>query len=179
MKHNLRVCEEFIEMMLQITNVSEKETFFFFIDVLKPWVKQKLERRGVQELLKVVIVAESLIELVPRKDKFKSSKPKEKGNDGEDKDRQVEFNNDNDGHSDNEKPQNEKRKSDKPWEKKRSLKCFICEGSRMVKDCSKRSLFSTIKDEPEKAPMRLGSIVYGVEVKRGDKNEKKPVKCFS
>ncbi|MBA0844894.1 hypothetical protein Goarm_023301, partial [Gossypium armourianum] len=129
--------KEFSELMLQITNLSE-ETFFFFIDVFKSWVKQKLERRGVQKLLKVMIVAEYLIELVSRKD------------------------------NDNEKPQNGKRKPDKPWEKKGSLKCSICEGSHMVKDCSKRSLFSAIKedDEPEKAPMRLSSIMRGVEAKR-------------
>ncbi|MBA0877939.1 hypothetical protein Goshw_016456 [Gossypium schwendimanii] len=116
--------KEFSELMLQITNLSEG-TFFFFIDVLKPW-----------------------------------------------------FNNNNGGHSDNEKPQNGKRKPDKPWEKKGSLKCSICEGSHMVKDCSKRSLFSAIKedDEPKKAPMRLGSIVRGVEAKRATKEiEAEPI----
>ncbi|MBA0670146.1 hypothetical protein Goklo_029392 [Gossypium klotzschianum] len=33
-------------------------------------------------------------------------------------------------------------------------------------------------DKPEKASIRLGSIVRGIETKKGNKNEKKPMKCF-
>lgn len=61
------------------------------------------------------------------------------------------------------------------------LKFFICEGSHMVRGGPKQSMFSTIKEDdvPKKASMRLDSIMCGVEVKRGNENEKKPVKCFS
>ncbi|KAK5794174.1 hypothetical protein PVK06_035383 [Gossypium arboreum] len=47
---------------------------------MKSEVKQELERRGVQELSKAMIMVESLIEFVSRKDKIESSKPKEKCN---------------------------------------------------------------------------------------------------
>ncbi|KAH1057332.1 hypothetical protein J1N35_035397 [Gossypium stocksii] len=72
--------KEVSELMLRIMDLSEKDAFFFFMDGLKLWVKQELERRGVQELSKALIVAESLIELVLKKDKFESSKPKRKDN---------------------------------------------------------------------------------------------------
>ncbi|KAH1031523.1 hypothetical protein J1N35_043697 [Gossypium stocksii] len=47
-------------------------------------MKQKLQRRGVKELTKAMTILESLIELVLRKNKFKSSNLGEKGNGGED-----------------------------------------------------------------------------------------------
>ncbi|KAH1129927.1 hypothetical protein J1N35_001305 [Gossypium stocksii] len=61
------------------------EAFFSFMDGLNPWTKQELQRRRIKELTKSMTVAESLIELIPRKDKFEYSKPKEKGNDRGDK----------------------------------------------------------------------------------------------
>lgn len=54
-----------------------------------------------QEWSKVMIVVESLIEFVSRKDKFKSFKPKEKGNGRGDKEGHVENSS---GNDDNEKP---------------------------------------------------------------------------
>ncbi|KAK5793978.1 hypothetical protein PVK06_035165 [Gossypium arboreum] len=47
---------------------------------LKPWVKQELQHQGVQELTNTMMVAESIVELVPRRDKFESSKPNRRGN---------------------------------------------------------------------------------------------------
>ncbi|MBA0779937.1 hypothetical protein Gotri_004107 [Gossypium trilobum] len=66
--------------MLQISNLSEKEAFFSFTDGLKPWEKQDLQHRGVQELTNAMMVAESLVELVPRRDRFESFKPNRRGN---------------------------------------------------------------------------------------------------
>ncbi|MBA0859040.1 hypothetical protein Goshw_002703 [Gossypium schwendimanii] len=68
--------------MLQISDLSEKEAFFSFTDRLKPWAKQELQRRGVQELTNAMMVAESIVELAPRRDRFESSKPNRRGNGG-------------------------------------------------------------------------------------------------
>ncbi|MBA0576086.1 hypothetical protein Golob_025079 [Gossypium lobatum] len=62
--------------MLQISYMDEKEALFSFMDGLKPWAKQELQRRGVQELTKAMSVAESFAEFGGKKDKFESSKPK-------------------------------------------------------------------------------------------------------
>ncbi|KAH1091755.1 hypothetical protein J1N35_019012 [Gossypium stocksii] len=64
--------------------------------------------------------------------------------------------------------------------KNRPLKCFFCEGSHMLRDYPKRSVFSIIREygEPKKALMRLGSIVHRVEAKRGNENKEIPVKYF-
>ncbi|MFQ6654285.1 hypothetical protein Gotur_025340, partial [Gossypium turneri] len=73
---------EFSELMLQSFDLSEKEAFLSFTDGLKPWMKQELQHQRVQELTNAMMVAESLVELAPRKDRFESSKPNRRGNGG-------------------------------------------------------------------------------------------------
>ncbi|KAH1031537.1 hypothetical protein J1N35_043711 [Gossypium stocksii] len=78
--------KEFSELMLQIFYLGE-EAFFTYMNMLKSWAKQEFQCQEVKELSKVLTIVESLIELVSRKDKFESSKPKMNGNGGEDKER--------------------------------------------------------------------------------------------
>ena len=78
---------EFSELMLQISYLGENEAFFSFMDGLKPWAKQELQRRGVKDFTKAMIVAESLIELK------KSNSMKTKGKGGGDKDGQKKIGN--------------------------------------------------------------------------------------
>ena len=128
----------------------EKETFFSFMDGLKPWAKQKLQRRGVQELTKAMSVAESLAEFGGRKDNSNSSKPRLKGNSGGDKERPT-------------------RNGDgkKPWDKRKSgpIRCFHCEGPHMIKDCPKKAALKAIeaKGESDVEDNNLGSILGGVD----------------
>ena len=67
--HNLKqqgtvreYCQEFSKLMLQIPRLGEHEGFFQFINGLKPWVQQELQRREVTTLSKAISVAEALIE---------------------------------------------------------------------------------------------------------------------
>ncbi|KAH1046253.1 hypothetical protein J1N35_037037 [Gossypium stocksii] len=62
-----------------IDDTTKKEASFSSMDRLKPWAKLKLQCQGIKELTKDTTVAKSLIKLVLRKDKFESSKSKEKG----------------------------------------------------------------------------------------------------
>ncbi|KAH1032652.1 hypothetical protein J1N35_044826 [Gossypium stocksii] len=113
-------------------------------------------------------VIESLLELAVKKsEKSESFKPKfkPKGNDGKDKDKPT--------RNDNGKNKIvQKAKPYKPWKKKNStFKCFLCEGSQMVNDSPKRSMFSIIKEDDKlrKASMKLGSILSCVEANNGCK----------
>ncbi|KAE8716909.1 Clast3-related [Hibiscus syriacus] len=54
---------EFEELMLQVPELTEEDAFFTFTDGLKPWAKATMERRGIKELSKALIAAESIIEL--------------------------------------------------------------------------------------------------------------------
>ncbi|XP_040937957.1 uncharacterized protein [Gossypium hirsutum] len=142
--------QEFSELMLQISDMGEKEAFFSFMDGLKPWAKQELQRRGVQELTKAMSVAESLAEFGGRKDNFNYSKPRLKGNSGGDKERPS-------------------RNGDgkKPWDKRKSgpIRCFHCEGPHMIKDCPKKAALKAMeaKGESDVEDNNLGSILGGVE----------------
>ncbi|KAK5847243.1 hypothetical protein PVK06_003548 [Gossypium arboreum] len=124
--------QEFSELMLQISDMGEKEAFFSFMDGLKPWAKQELQRRGVQELTKAMSVAESLAEFGVKKDRPESFKPKSqpKGNSGGDKERP---------------PRNDNGK--KPWDKRKSgpIRCFHCDGPHMIKDCPKKAALSAVE----------------------------------
>ncbi|MBA0753916.1 hypothetical protein Gogos_021753, partial [Gossypium gossypioides] len=80
--------------MFQISNLSEKEAFYWFEDELKPWANHDLYRQGITELTVAMAEVESFVELGPTKDNFELSKPNGKGN--------VERNHEEDkeGHSD-------------------------------------------------------------------------------
>ncbi|XP_040930143.1 uncharacterized protein [Gossypium hirsutum] len=142
--------QEFSKLMLQISDMGEKEAFFSFMNGLKQWAKQELQRRGVQKLTKAMSVAESLAEFGGRKDNSNSSKPRLKGNSGGDKERPT-------------------RNGDgkKPWDKRKSgpIRCFHCEGPHMIKDCPKKAALKAMeaKGESDMEDNNLGSILGGVE----------------
>ena len=78
--------KEFSTLMLEIPNMFEEELLFNFMHNLQSWAKQKLRRRGVQDLATTMAVVESLVDY-KREDSSKP-KPQSKGNHakcGEDK----------------------------------------------------------------------------------------------
>ncbi|MBA0671583.1 hypothetical protein Goklo_024438, partial [Gossypium klotzschianum] len=60
----------FSELMLQISDLSEKESFYWFEDGLKPWAKHELRRQGITELTVAMAEVESFVELGPARDKL-------------------------------------------------------------------------------------------------------------
>ncbi|KAL1074424.1 hypothetical protein V6Z11_D11G288400 [Gossypium hirsutum] len=168
---------EFSELMLQISDLSEKEAFFSFTDGLKPWAKQELQRRGVRELTKAMMVAESIVELAPRRDRFETSKPNRRGNGGYHEEGEDGQSYDGNGSSSDgdRKPRNGKWRPNSPKEKRGKLRCYFCKGPHMKRDCPKVSSVSAIKrsDELEEAkpieekPSRVNSMVLIPEKKNG------------
>ncbi|KAG8488057.1 hypothetical protein CXB51_018328 [Gossypium anomalum] len=186
----------FSELMLQISDLSEKEAFYWFEDGLKLWAKHELRRQGITELIIAMAEAESFVELGPTKDKFESSQPNGKGN-GESNHEEDEERHSDDGHSTdstsgngkprdakrrtdsssgNERPRDAKRRSNNPRDKGKKIKCFLCQGPHMLRKCPKRSMMSAIqKDEPkeeakpiEGKPSRVNSMVL-IPKKRNDR----------
>ena len=104
--------------MLQISNLGDQEALFLFMDGLKPWAKQELQRRGVQTVNQAMTVAESLVEF-KRPDKGDSSKNKGKGKVGGDKEKPNKS-----GGSG--KPPFYKGKSSKEGDKKEEKKPLAC-----------------------------------------------------
>ncbi|MBA0858513.1 hypothetical protein Goshw_027456, partial [Gossypium schwendimanii] len=105
---------EFKELMLQVSEVTEKEVLFAFQKGLKLWVRQEL---GL------------------RKDKLGSSKSEERGPCEKDHKEDVVDGNGNGDNGGNGKPRVWEKK---PNRKRDKLKCFLCDGPHMLKKCLKK-----------------------------------------
>ena len=73
------------------------------MDGLKPWAKQELQRKGVQDLTHAMIVVESLVEL-KKSDKHDFSKSKGKGGGDKDQNKDRDKDRDKPSKSGNRKP---------------------------------------------------------------------------
>ncbi|KAA3471014.1 reverse transcriptase [Gossypium australe] len=137
---------EFSELMLQILDMGEKETFFF----LHGWIEAMGEARVTMPRSSRAYKA---MNLGPKKYKLESSKPKFKprGNGAGDKDKPT---------------KNCDGKAQKPWEKNKRwpLTCFHCDSLHMVRDCLKKAVLSTMEGD-DGVTKNLGSILGGVEDK--------------
>ncbi|KAH1032115.1 hypothetical protein J1N35_044289 [Gossypium stocksii] len=155
------------------------------MDRLKLLAKKELQHQGVQELSKVMVVAESLFELVPRRNKFKSSKPKETGNSQGDEEGSFENSNDNSGNG------NPRMESGSPIVnqrghlsklrelkriKKKSVDYFLCCGLHRMWDCPELSKISTTnkeKAEPvESKVLKHGSMILSSTKVKRDRKQK-------
>ncbi|MBA0608048.1 hypothetical protein Godav_020298 [Gossypium davidsonii] len=127
-REHIRACRE---LMLQISNLSDKEAFYWFEDRLKSWAKHELHRQGITELTVAMAEVESFVELGPTKDKFESSKPNGKSNNERNHEGDEEGHN-NDGNSidstsSNGKPRDAKWGSKNSRDKGKRIKCFLCQ----------------------------------------------------
>ncbi|GJS12737.1 putative retrotransposon gag domain, aspartic peptidase domain protein [Tanacetum coccineum] len=67
--------KEFTTLVLEILELSDQDSLFYFLDGLQGWAKTELERHGVQDLSTAIAHAKALIDFSTRRD---SSKPKDK-----------------------------------------------------------------------------------------------------
>lgn len=64
---------EFTTLMIEISNMSDNDSLFYFQDGLKDWTKVELDKRGVQTLNNIIVVVESLADyFTQHKDKRSS-----------------------------------------------------------------------------------------------------------
>ncbi|MBA0689018.1 hypothetical protein Goari_006769, partial [Gossypium aridum] len=104
-------------------------------------------------------VVKSFIKLGLRGDKFESFEPKEMNNGRGDHEENGDGNGGNGKNGGNGRPHNGKEMpNNRP---KGPVKCFICDGSYMVKNYPKKFVFYAIErdDESNRALLRIGSIV--------------------
>ncbi|GJW95402.1 ATP-binding cassette subfamily C member 8 [Tanacetum coccineum] len=145
--------KEFTTHVLEIPELSDQDSLFYFLDGLQGWAKMELERRRVQDLSTAIAHAEALIDFSTRRE---SSKPK---------DRKV----------NQEKGRGEKNAQPKvdparkpPTKKDKNLKmsyksggCFICDRPHRARDCPKKTSLdglSAYGDEEASDGGSMGSI---------------------
>ncbi|MBA0761653.1 hypothetical protein Gotri_024270, partial [Gossypium trilobum] len=118
-----------------------------------------------------MMVVEPVVKLGLGKDKLGSSKFEEMSVCEMDLNEDIVDGNGNGDDGGNGKPRVEKKK---PKRKRDKLKCFLCDGSHMLKKCPKKF---TLKQKLVGKALILGSSARGVEAKEA-KSKKKPVECF-
>ncbi|XP_042980003.1 uncharacterized protein LOC122310191 [Carya illinoinensis] len=140
--------EEFSALMLQITNMSEEDLLFNFIDGLKSWVAQELKRRGVNGISTTLTVAETLEEFEYHKSnnssKPKSSKDNHSKGEGAKGFKPPQYK------DRGEKPSTSKEgKKDHSKDKKPNDAYFLCDGPHWARDCPKRKALNAMLEEKE------------------------------
>ncbi|KAK4273516.1 hypothetical protein QN277_021899 [Acacia crassicarpa] len=146
---------DFTTLTLQIPNLSDEESLFYFVDGLQNWAKHELQRRGVASVDEAIAIAESLTDY-PRGEKGETSRPKSSepnhGNGGGDKGK--EFIKGGTG-----KPS----RRDQPEDKKKTMSCFVCKGPHRMEKCPKLGNLSALVQgnegpEEEEPTVRMGSL---------------------
>ena len=146
--------KEFSELMLEIPDMSEKESLFTFIDGLQSWAKLEVQRRGPQDLATAISIVESLVDF--KEGESSSSMLKfekfNQGEGGEDNEEEHKPSSSNHGNF-----YRDKRSGDKP-----KLACFLCEGNHLARNCPKRAKLSALiqddEEEPRHEEAKVGSL---------------------
>ncbi|GFS29830.1 hypothetical protein Acr_00g0008700 [Actinidia rufa] len=128
--------KEFSKLILEIPDMSEKESLFTFIDGLQSWAKLEVQRQGPQDIATAISIMESLTH-------FKKGQSTEGGH----KPSFLSYN----------KFNKDKRSGNKP-----KLACFLCDSNHFVRDCPKRAKLSALiqdeEEEPNHEETKMGSL---------------------
>ncbi|MBA0671342.1 hypothetical protein Goklo_029699, partial [Gossypium klotzschianum] len=187
---------EFKELMLQVSEVTEEEALLTFQNGLKPWVRQEVEKRGVQKLSKAMtdhkkdIVdgnsnddngGNGKLRVWKKKSKRKRDKlkcflcnglhmlkkcPKKFALKEKPVDKALVF-----GSSTRGVEAKEAESEKKPVE------YFLCHGSHRLRKCLRKSVIER-NDGADKEPKKLGLSKGKVEAKRAKRSKKKRIKCL-
>ena len=147
--------KEFTTLVLEIPDLSPKDSLIYFIDGLQPWAKTELERRNVQDLSTAIAVAEGLVDHIERR----SQKPTI-----------VEANEEKGGGArpiNNNQIQTHFRKDDnrtptRVGKEHYNRGCFLCDGPHNARDCPKKARLTALiraDDKPDdQEEVRLGAM---------------------
>ncbi|KAH9678962.1 Endonuclease [Citrus sinensis] len=136
---------EFTTLMLEINNMSDKDSLFYFQDGLKDWAKTELDRHGVQTLDDAIALQNRSLNTLPNPKTRSLAKAKKK-------------------------PPSNKSGQRKSEGKKEALKprspCFIYNGPHWVRDCPEKkslnALAAQLKSNPtmstEEPQLSMGSL---------------------
>ena len=140
--------KEFTTLSLEIEDMSEKDSLFYFMDGLKDWARVELERRNVQDLNAAIAEAEALNDCSTQSKEKKANQ----GKSGGDKSGQRSQGRKEEGQR---KPSNTDKRNKSSGGKTEAPKpkspCFICDGPHWVRDCPKRKTLNAIMSQHEES----------------------------
>ena len=141
----------FTSNLLDIRDMAEADKLFNFVSGLKPWAQAELRRQNVKDLTAAIVAADSLVDFnfaAGTSDKGKQTQGT--------REKVQKF-----------KSKGKKKVQDEDQGKakvgggnaKKLLKCYICDGPHMMKDCPKREKLNAMTmDEEGKEPKRMNSL---------------------
>ncbi|KAL4368415.1 hypothetical protein GQ457_05G001620 [Hibiscus cannabinus] len=141
--------KDFTNLVLEIPDLFDKDSLFYFMDGLQSWAKIELKRRGVQNLADAIAVAESLVDY----SSYKESTPKPKDwksvqakGGGERSQHQESRRDDSPFRHKESSPWKGKAKATdfRSWRKPSPNKCLICDGDHWVRECPQRQALSSL-----------------------------------
>ncbi|MBA0670471.1 hypothetical protein Goklo_024952 [Gossypium klotzschianum] len=168
---------EFKELMLQVSDVTEKEALLAFQNGLKSWVRQVVEQKGVQKLSKAMTVVESVVKLGLGKDKLGFSKFEEKGVCEKGQKEDVDGNGNIDNSGLGTWFECKGVEANEAESEKKLVECFLCHGLHRLQKCPRKSVFEG-NYGADKEPKKLGLSKGKAEDKRAKRSKKKQVKYF-
>lgn len=136
----------FTSNLLDIRDMAEADRLFNFISGLKPWAQAELRRQNVKDLTAAIVAADSLVDFAT------SSNSKGKQTQGA-KEKGQKF-------KGKKKVQDEESSKAKNGggQTKKQLKCFICDGPHMMKDCPKKEKLNTMTVSEGEEPGRVNPL---------------------
>ena len=155
--------KEFSSLMLEASDMNEKELLFNFMDNLQGWAEQELRRRGVRDLATAMVVAESLMDYLGSKSYDDEGLRISHSSGGGEEVSPEGLEDSCSTNGGEEVPRSTARygkgkvpytREDKGRRKQRKsapkLKCFLCDGPHLTRECPKRKALSALIEKSEK-----------------------------
>ena len=130
--------KEFTTIMLEISDLPEKEALFQFRDGLKDWAKVELDRRDVQTLDDAIAATEILVDYTAQSKERKPSPNKREGNHYKHRDSEQREKGKKVFHRHDKYHKTQQGESSKP------SPCFVCNGPHRTRDCPNRKAMNTL-----------------------------------
>ena len=130
--------------MLDIKDMNEVDRLFYFLEGLKPWAKQELQRQRVADLATAQAAAERLTDYTSENSQPKKTNPQTSANNAASKKSGKQWPSKSGGGDKRTPESSSSSKSDAATGKK-PLKCWLCQGPHRAAACPHQSKLSAIK----------------------------------
>ncbi|WCJ31917.1 hypothetical protein M5689_013368 [Euphorbia peplus] len=146
---------EFSNILLELPNYPIEEAFYLFVDGLQPWAKLEVQRRNATDLPTAMLIAEGLVEY-DRSERSKSWMDKPRKNHQDEGPSMSGGEPRGNPHFHSNKPNyhqastlQDKREKPSFSKERGTLKCFLCDGPHIARDCPKKSQLSAMIEREE------------------------------
>ena len=137
---------EFAGLMLDVSDMTEKDKIFSFVEGLKPWARTKLYEQRVQDLASAYAIAERLFDLSDDTQETRRHQSSSPGRDRNGQPNSPKTTGENGSPSRDRKSSQSNtrdtwRRRDNPNTSNRTISCYICNGPHRARECPDKIAF--------------------------------------